>query len=274
MTFGFEASNAEGKTTISTGFPLMKFAGKCSVVSNTYARKVGDGILFWVYWYMQYRAGIDCRIGRVVLKTPVISGDSPPLVFLYLHDGGGNIIPSSITSNGDGTWTITLCTTSDYPAPEAYCFYSAERSEASERYGVRLFGGDSSIIFDSGWPRNTFLKVQEVLGVVASPGRSFSVSNFVKPAIAFKFNHSMMFAGSPQITIGNEYLGISGVGFSYWIKFVINALGLSRAGTTYTVTEGTADLIAKQNTAYSIDAYGRVDGQTHYLPIIDAADYD
>ena len=271
MSFGFEATNLEGKTTISTGFPLMKFAGKCSVVSNTFGLPESSYFRIYQQWYMNY-GEFKAKIGRIVLRTPFIPGANPPLVFFYIHDGGGLIMPSSITSNGDGTWTILLCTRSLYPSPEAYCFYSTGLSMSAETHGLRLFGSDGSLIFDSGWPRNIFLRVRDIKAIVAASGNSFTVEGLVKPAIAFKFNYSMTESGGAGAYDDNH---------KWWDLYVIVALGLSRTATAYTASAGIADLYPYSNEYRDQLVYypgsvpfGYQDGKTHHLPIIDGADYD
>ena len=280
MSFGFSAANDDLKTTISTAFPLMKFAGKCSAVSSTYniatpiANASGSAsTLYQVLWYMNYQRGIDCKIGRVVIRTPVIPGSTPPLVFFYIPSGVGTVIPLNIISNGNGTWDITLATVSLVTSIEGYCFYSAPGVDSGDGFGFQLFDENSGIIFDAGWQTNAFLKIQDIKNVTATAGQSFSSGAVVKPAVAFKFNHSRVFAGSEDIIVPGVIIGIQGE--TIWTKFVLGGLGLARSSATFTVTEAPGELTPLKNTHYgSYEQYSRADGQTHYLPIINAADYD
>lgn len=239
--FGLSATNADGKTTISTGFPLMKFAGKCSVYSD-------------VNW-VSNTLGLYFR--RVTLLTPVIPGSTAPTVFFYLHDNGNNIMPTKIEPAGGGRWYVVYQTNDSPPPPEAYCFYSEPISEASERYGLRLWDGGQGLIFDSGWPRNIFLSVKEIKALVATRYNSFTVSGITKPAFPFRFNYNFI-----------QYLGYTQG--AHW--FLYYFLGLARSGLTYTVSRGALEFVAAANTAWT--SSGVSDDLTHYLPIIDGADYD
>ena len=239
--FGLSATNADGKTTISTGFPLMKFAGKCSVYSDESWSSTFLGVLF----------------RRVTFLTPVIPGSFAPTVFFYLHDNGNNVMPTKIVPAGGGRWYVVYQTNNTLPPPEAYCFFSEPAGAGAERYGMRLWDGGQGLIFDSGWARNTFLSVKDIKPLVATRHNAFSVAGVAKPAFPFRFNHNFI-----------QYLGYAQE--AYW--FIYYFLGLARSGLTYTVSQGSLEYVAAASTAWTNS--GVFDDLTHYLPIIDGADYD
>ena len=247
MTYGFHAENAEGKATMSTGFPLLKFAGKTSVASDSYTNL--------------YPTLININIREIVLLTPVIPGSNPPVVFFYMNNSahaGRPMMPTRIVSAGGGRWHIGILTNEirDTP-PTGYCFYAAPGAVSGDTHGIQLFDEIGGVIFDSGWVKNTVLSVQEVGTVVATTNNTYTVQGSIaKPAFPFRLNHFE--------TLSYGY-------YSGYYYAVMACLGLTRASSVYTVKLG---VVEQARNVTSIIEYELTDAQTHYLPIIDGARYD
>jgi hypothetical protein len=241
MTFGFSALNDDLKTTLSTGFPLMKFAGKASIFADTNWQTIALGIYF----------------REIVFLTPSIPGGGTPTVFFYLPVDGVRWMPTYLVPVGDGTWKVGVQCNEISTPPTVYCFYATPAAAAAETQGMRLFAGDTGLIFDSGWPKNTFLNVREIASIVASSASTVTIGARTKPAFPFRFNYNeIYYHGYIQ---GAHY-------FAYYF------LGLKRVSMTFTVGMGALTCVAVASTAWTTT--GISDGKTHYLPIIEGADYD
>lgn len=248
MSYGFHAENADGKTTISTGFPLLKFAGKCTLYSDSYTNP--------------YPTLININIRVIILLTPVIPGSDPPVVFFYMPSSvtaGRPMMPVKVASAGSGRWYVEIYSNEiNDTVPTGYCFYAAPATPSSDQWGLQLFDTGSGVIFDSGWAKNTFLNVKEVGTIVATDHNTYTLQgSFSKPAFPFRFNHFE--------TLSYGY-------YSGYYYGIVAFLGLSRASSVYTIHLGVIE--QGRNSSGPVIEYILSDGTTHYLPIIDGADYD
>jgi len=244
MSFGFEASNSSGKTTISSAYQMWKFGGKCSVSYD-------DG---------------NTLFRSLTYKCPSLFTEGiRPLMFVTLADGSSARIVIGrfyLTAAGNDplTWHLDVRIANSGPTlPEVYCFYQDDSilDISADEHGLRIFSEENTLIFDSGWPKNKLLNIKELIPVDASAGQQFTTISIAKPALLFRFYYH-------YVQYSHYDAGV------YW--YYRYNLTITRAGNTYTVVKAAIAAHSADGAGYgTIESF---DGRIHYLPIIDAADYD
>ena len=244
MSFGFEARNSSGKTTISSAYQMWKFGGKCSVSYD-------DG---------------NTLFRSLTYKCPSLFTEGiRPLMFVSLADGSSARVVIgrfylAAAGNDPLTWHLDVrIANSGSTLPDVYCFYQDGSiiETSADEWGLRIFLDENTLIFDSGWPKNKLLSIKEIIPVEASAGQQFTTISIVKPALLFRFYYH-------YIQYSHYDAGV------YW--YYRYNLSISRAGNTYDIVKTAIAALAGNGTGDgTIESF---DGRTHYLPIIDGADYD
>lgn len=127
MTYGFQSINDGSVVQIDSEAPRL-----CLLTKGSYS---GSGSA----------SGVFAR--------PVASQD-PPLVFIRPDQGGAIQVPYSIWfTGGAGNWTGFLIRASKVNGVLSGQYFAASwASMATDSFGMRLWGADSSLVYDSGAP--------------------------------------------------------------------------------------------------------------------------
>lgn len=234
MAFGFEATNNDGKVTISSAMPLVEFVGKC----------VNQGEVPG-----QYDVMLNNVANVTQFATPYIASGRTPYFFVY-YPIGCLVVHIKSVNVGGGVWILQVVCSGG--TPEVYCFATKQRAESGETHGLRVRDADGSLIFDSGWQANSLLRIKEVYNY--NPGYTLTTTS-AKPAFFYhNAGKSMAFIGTP---FDPEYL-LFGFGLRRTAanSYVREAAYLARV---YADGPGTIEI---------------PDNTTQTISIIDGADYD
>ena len=239
MAYGLEIQNSDGKDVISSNWDLLKFGGKGTTIqSGLHSWFVGGIINFYAYYS--------------IIDFTMPDSSEPIIFYSFPLNQSGTLVKLARVSGNN--WRVEFRGSSN-SVPTVYFFYHPSiLSPSSETHGMRIYGADSSLIYDSGWDYSSILHIADLPSITCTIGQTTTSSgSIVKPAILWQ---------SPYRRILDTTLR----DFAY-------GLGLKRTSTTsWTVVEEDLEHVYQGNTDGPDFTLG--DGRTLVVPMIDAANYD